>query len=189
MAVLRLTTSSIGRRLHREIGRLFAFEDTIDVARGASIGFEPIRPVGDQTAAHREVAKRVDRRYAVARCKQYNQVAMNGGERAYCHDQAAMCIVRDGDCAFELAGIAQATRSYLHSKRRCHGLDGAQLPAAAGGTGLADHEDRSPGVDRISLCQRLGRQIVPEKMAPVCFGSAADGGSSGSHVRFTPKAD
>ena len=53
----------LGRRLHRQIGGLFAFENTIDVARSTSIGFEPIRPVGDQAAAGREIAKRINRGY------------------------------------------------------------------------------------------------------------------------------
>src|ERR1700693_486210 len=50
----------LGRRLHRQIGGFFAFENTIDVARSTSIGFEPIRPEGDQAAAGHEIAKRIN---------------------------------------------------------------------------------------------------------------------------------
>jgi hypothetical protein len=41
----------LGRPLHRQVTRLLAFEDTIDVARGAPELVEEIRTVGDQTAS------------------------------------------------------------------------------------------------------------------------------------------
>src|SRR5262249_23620557 len=40
----------LGRRLHRQVARLLAFEDTIDVAGSAPILIEKIRPIGNQTA-------------------------------------------------------------------------------------------------------------------------------------------
>ena len=40
-----------GRRLHRKVGRLLAFEDTVDVAGRAPVLVDPVRPIGDQTAA------------------------------------------------------------------------------------------------------------------------------------------
>ena len=36
-----------GRRLHRQVGRLLAFEDAVDVASGAPILVGEIRPIGD----------------------------------------------------------------------------------------------------------------------------------------------
>ena len=39
------------RRLNRQVGRLLAFEDTIDIAGCAPELFNPIRSVGDQSAA------------------------------------------------------------------------------------------------------------------------------------------
>ena len=46
-AVLRLMTSLVlGRRLHRQIGRLLALEDAIDVAGSLTILFDQIGPVG-----------------------------------------------------------------------------------------------------------------------------------------------
>ena len=41
----------LGRRLHRQVGRLLALENAIDVAGRAPELVDPIRPVGDQAAA------------------------------------------------------------------------------------------------------------------------------------------
>ena len=43
----------LGRRLHRQIGRLLALEDAIDVAGRAPVLSSVIRPVGDQAAGGR----------------------------------------------------------------------------------------------------------------------------------------
>ena len=40
----------LGRRLHRQVGRLLALEDTIDIAGCLPVLVDPIRAVGDQTA-------------------------------------------------------------------------------------------------------------------------------------------
>jgi hypothetical protein len=45
----------LSRRLHRQVGRLFASEDAVDVGRRTAILVYKIRPVGNQTAAsHKE---------------------------------------------------------------------------------------------------------------------------------------
>ena len=47
-AVLRLIAKLVlGRRLHRQVSRLLTLEDAIDVAGGAPILVDVIRPVGD----------------------------------------------------------------------------------------------------------------------------------------------
>ena len=57
LAVLRLMTSSIlGRRLHRQVGRLLALEDAIDVAGRAPVLVDAFRPIGDQAAVGDEEA-------------------------------------------------------------------------------------------------------------------------------------
>ena len=52
----------LGRLLHRQVGRLLALEDAIDVAGGAPVCVGRVDPVGDQAAASDENAVRVDRR-------------------------------------------------------------------------------------------------------------------------------
>ena len=49
----------LGRCQHRQVGRLLAFEDAVDVARRSPKLIVQIRPVGDQAAAGDEVAERV----------------------------------------------------------------------------------------------------------------------------------
>jgi hypothetical protein len=41
----------LGRRLHGKIGGLLAFEDAIDVSRGAPVLVDEINAIGDQNAA------------------------------------------------------------------------------------------------------------------------------------------
>ena len=47
----------LGRRLHRQVGRLFALEDAIDVASGAPILVDDIGSVRNQAAADENAAK------------------------------------------------------------------------------------------------------------------------------------
>ena len=59
LAVLRLITSSyLVGALHRQIGRLLALEDAVDVAGRAPVLAGDVGPVGDQPAARHEVAIR-----------------------------------------------------------------------------------------------------------------------------------
>ena len=48
----------LGRRLHRQVGRLLALEDAIDVAGRAPVLVDQIGPIGDQAAAGDEEADR-----------------------------------------------------------------------------------------------------------------------------------
>ena len=67
----------LGRRLHRQVGRLLALEDAIDVAGRAPVLVDEIRPVGDQAAAGDEEAFGVDRGQLVPGRQRDDQIAMN----------------------------------------------------------------------------------------------------------------
>ena len=54
-AVLRLMTDLFCRRLHRQVGRLFALEDPADVAGGTPELVNVISTIGDQAAGGDEV--------------------------------------------------------------------------------------------------------------------------------------
>ena len=78
LAVLRLIDQLVlGRRLHRQVGRLLALEDAIDVAGRAPVLVDQIRPVGDQAAAGDEEAVGVDRGQLVPGRQRDDQIAMN----------------------------------------------------------------------------------------------------------------
>ena len=67
----------LGRRLHRQVGRLLALEDAIDVAGGAPVLVDEIGPIGNQAAAGDEVAFEVDRGQLVPGRQRDDQIAMN----------------------------------------------------------------------------------------------------------------
>src|SRR5262249_28415731 len=128
----------LGRGLHRKVGGLFAFEDTIDIAGRAAILVEEIRPVGYQPASGDEEAFEVDRRQFVTRRQRDDQIAMNIGQRAARHDQATIRGARERrDGALDLAGVARVERAHLQTERRRRCLYGPPLPNSARYRGIA----------------------------------------------------
>src|SRR5262245_15583047 len=51
----------LGRRLHRQVGRLLASENAVDVSGGTTIPVDLISSIRDQTAASDKMAFEVDR--------------------------------------------------------------------------------------------------------------------------------
>ena len=119
----------LGRRLHRQVGRLLALEDAIDVAGRAPVLVDVIRPVGDQAAGGDEEALKVDRRQLVPGRKRDDQIAMNGRRR----DSPSRSGRHSGMRAKAAMprSISPASRTSIGltsiAERRRHGLDGAEL--------------------------------------------------------------
>ena len=67
----------LGRRLHRQVGRLLALEDAINVAGSAAKLVAKIRPVRDQSAGGDVEAFAIDRWQIVLRGKRNDQIAMD----------------------------------------------------------------------------------------------------------------
>ena len=111
----------LGRRLHRQVGRLLALEDAIDVAGRAPVLVDEIRPVGDQAAGGDEGTIEVDRRQSVPGRQRDDQLAMNVRQRARRHDQAA---IRERAKAAMARSISPASRT----------LTGSPPPRADGAT-------------------------------------------------------
>src|SRR5260370_24731934 len=63
-----------GRRLHRQVGWLFALENAIDIVGRAPVLVRPIRPTGNQTAGGDVVTSIVYRRQLVLRGQPNDQV-------------------------------------------------------------------------------------------------------------------
>ena len=90
-----------------------------------------------------------------------DQIAMSDRRRARRHDQAAIRGAREGhDGALDLAGIAHVDRAHLHSDRRRHGLDCAELPAPAGCAGSRRTATRVTG-GAISLSNSSHFPLMP----------------------------
>ena len=78
LAVLRLIDQLVlGRRLHRQVGRLLALEDAIDVAGRAAVLVDQIGAIGNQAAAGDEEAVGIDRGQLVPRRQRDDQIAMS----------------------------------------------------------------------------------------------------------------
>ena len=80
----------LDRRLYRQIGGLFAFENAIDVTGRTSVPVDLIRTVGDQTAAIDVAAVRRDRGQSMLGRKCDDQIATSLRNPARCHNQAAV---------------------------------------------------------------------------------------------------
>src|SRR5262249_13288937 len=66
----------LGRRLHRQVGRLFALENTVNVTGCAPILVDEIRPIGDQAAGCCVLTVSVDCGQPVPSCQRNDQLAM-----------------------------------------------------------------------------------------------------------------
>ena len=109
----------LGRRLHRQVGRLLALEDAVDVAGRAPVLVDLISPIGDQAAGRDEGAIVVDRGQPVPGRQRDDQIAMNERRPARRHDQAAIRNAREGrDGALDVAGVTKADIRRLGSDVR-----------------------------------------------------------------------
>src|SRR5262249_57602632 len=84
-----------GRRLHRQIGRLLAFEDAVDVSGRQAHLIDGIIPIGDQTAGENEGSPGIDRWQFVPRRQRENERAVNQRQRARRNDQTAIRRLRE----------------------------------------------------------------------------------------------
>src|SRR5215467_13282437 len=66
----------LGRRLHRQVGRLLALENAIDVAGRAAVLIVVIRPIGDQPAGFDVEPFDTDRGKSVLDCQLREQMTM-----------------------------------------------------------------------------------------------------------------
>src|ERR1019366_4432819 len=132
----------LGWRLHRQVRRLLALEDTIDIPSRALVLVDQMRPVGDQAAAGDEVAFVVDRGQFMPGRQRDDQFAVNRAQRARCQDQAAIRGARETcDGALDLAGVTHVDRIYLNPERGRRCLDGAELPGPGGYGRITDDGD------------------------------------------------
>src|SRR5215831_9014461 len=105
-----------GRRLHRQISWLLALEDAIDIASGASVVIEPVRPVRDQATSSDKSTVRVHRRKLIPGRKCDYLLAVSEGRGASYHDESAIRLMRKcADATFDLAGVVQADWAQLNS--------------------------------------------------------------------------
>src|SRR5215470_13888685 len=79
----------LGRKLHREIARLRAAQDAIDISRGTTKDLYQVGSVGDQAAVSGKARLVIDRRYVISGRRQYDRSAMCDREYIRDDDKAA----------------------------------------------------------------------------------------------------
>src|SRR5262249_3086468 len=87
----------LGRELHREIARLFAAQNAIDIGGGTTPVVCSVESVGEQTAVPGPDRIRIDRRYLVSGRRQYDRHAMRDREHIRRGDKAASRLASKGD--------------------------------------------------------------------------------------------
>jgi len=119
LSVLRLTTSFVlGRRLHRQVGWLFALENAIHVSGRAPILLDCIRPISGEAALVGVIAIGIDRRQPKLRRKPDDHIAVKPGPSRG-HAQAAVGAMRERrDATLHIVDIQRVDRTQLHSERR-----------------------------------------------------------------------
>src|SRR5262249_26887042 len=102
----------LGRKLHWEIARLLAAQNAIDIGGGMDERIYLVGSVGEQAAVAGIVGERVDRRYVVSRCRQYDGRTMRGHEWTRHDDETASRLAPKGDDGhFDLC-VAMNGRNY-----------------------------------------------------------------------------
>jgi hypothetical protein len=86
-----------GRELHREITRLLAAQDAIDISGGATIGVYRVDSVREQAAVSGKVRKVIDGRYVVSGRSRYDRRAMRDRKYIRHDDKAASRLAPKGD--------------------------------------------------------------------------------------------
>ena len=87
----------LGRKLHREIARLRAAQNAIDIGGGATPGVYRVGSVSEQTAVSGKVRCDIDRRYVVSGCRRYDRRAMRGIEWFPLDDKATSRLAPQGN--------------------------------------------------------------------------------------------
>src|SRR5262249_28719707 len=85
------------RKLHREIARLLAPQNAIDISGGATPVVYLVGSVGEQSALSGKVRSPKDRRYAVSGRGRYDRRAMRARESIRHGDKAASRLAPEGD--------------------------------------------------------------------------------------------
>src|SRR6266516_6267790 len=111
-----------GRRLHRQVSRLLASENAIDIRSGTPEQIGRVNPKRDEPAIGRVKAEGINRWNAVTGGEANDQITMYRGNRAGQHNQTAIGLARElFERTFDFGRIANAGRDDLHpeSRRRC----------------------------------------------------------------------
>src|SRR5215510_9324095 len=107
----------LGRSLHRQVGRLLAFKDAVDVAGSAAELVEEIGPIGHKAAGVDEKAVPVNCWQFMAGRQREDKIAVIYRCRARHRYQTAIRRAGENhDRALDLAGVSHIDRDHFHTK-------------------------------------------------------------------------
>src|SRR5262245_44440528 len=105
----------LGWSLHGKISGLLAFEDAINVTRGAAVLVDKINAIGDQSAVGDIKSVGNDRRKFVLGREHIDQFAIRNCQCAPRYNQTAIWLACErGDSAFSLGRVAHIDWSHVH---------------------------------------------------------------------------
>src|SRR5262245_23131892 len=106
-----------GRQLNRQLARLGALEDQIDVRGRSAVCVGQINSVRHKAAAAGEEAIRIDRWQAMAGRQGDDEVAIEDGDDIRRYDKGAVRLLRERiDGAFDLGSVAHGGEAQLHAE-------------------------------------------------------------------------
>ena len=124
----------LGRGLHRQVGRLLALEDAIDVARGLPVLDRTVRPVRDQAAGAQNRSSWISRRELEAGGKCGDQIAVKQYQRRPPSRSGRHWRPAKAATAFSISAPPLTLIGVNSTAKRRPGLNRAPL-ASTGGTG------------------------------------------------------
>src|SRR5262249_20289573 len=113
----------LGRKLHREIARLLAAQNAIDIGGGTTPRVYRVDSVGEQAAVSGKIRIHIDRRYPAPGRRRYDRRAMHDHERIRLDDKAASQLAPKGDDGlFDLCVAVNRLSDWLDLERRSRRL-------------------------------------------------------------------
>src|SRR5262249_34793829 len=114
-------------------------KEAVDIAGGALVLIDDIRPIRDQSAVRDEEASIIDRWQPVPGRKRDDQFAMYHRPSARGDDQTTIWAAGEGGYrALDFSNVAQINRAQLHTERRCNRLKRAELTGPGGNVRIAN---------------------------------------------------
>src|SRR5262245_31614011 len=168
----------LGRRLHRQVRRLLAFEDAIGILGCPTVSVDLIRPIVEEAPLGDIYARGKGCGQSVP-CSQVNdKIALTECGRASRHDQAPIRRTREaGNATLDLTCIADVHRCQLHSQGRCHSLSGSEQAKPRRDRGVAEYGRSS----------KIGSDLF-EQLKPFCAHAVLVKGESGRIAAWSCQA-
>src|SRR6516165_9736443 len=114
----------LGRELDRQIGRLLALENAINIDCRSTVHVAQVYAVGDQTAIRGLKTKRVYRGQAILGCQRDDQITMNNGKAVRHHDHGTSWFAcQRGYSSFNLDAAVNGGLNCLYCERGTSDLD------------------------------------------------------------------